>query len=157
MLSKKLIGPFIMENLLRDVSPTLKRLIIQSLRETESLDLNALIAPLSSPVGKTWSSKDSSQVKDEIQSGFGIRTYLMSGVTLQIKYGDSNVKNFKLKRYEAEEFLHQVNKGESFPCIRSENTCTYIPIKTVTEIRVEEEDVPEDIKSKRKTTSNLGS
>jgi hypothetical protein len=80
----------------------------------------------------------------------------MSGVTLQIKYGDSNVKNFKLKRYEAEEFLHQVNKGESFPCIRSENTCTYIPIKTVTEIRVEEEDVPEDIKSKRKTTSNLG-
>ena len=157
MLSKKLIGPFIMENLLRDVSPTLKRLIIQSLQETESLDLSALIVPLNSPVGKTWSAKDSSQVKEEIQSGFGIRTYLMSGVTLQIKYGDSNVKNFKLKRYEAEEFLHQVNKGESFPCIRSENTCTYIPIKTVTEIRVEEEDVPEDIKSKRKTTSNLGS
>ena len=157
MLSKKLIGPFIMENLLRDVSPTLKRLIIQSLQETESLDLSALIVPLNSPVGKTWSSKDSSQVKEEIQSGFGIRTYLISGVNLQIKYGDSNVKNFKLKRYEAEEFLQQVNKGESFPCIRSENTCTYIPIKTVTEIRVEEEDVAEDIKSKRKTTSNLGS
>jgi len=147
MLSKKLIGPLLMENLLRDVSPTLKRLIIQSLQETEPLDLNALIAPLSSHVGKTWSSKDSSQVKGEIQSGFGIRTYLMSGVNLQIKYGDDNVKNFKLKRYEAEEFVLQVNTGEAFPCIRSENTCTYIPIKTVTEIRIEEENVTEDIKS----------
>ena len=72
----------------------------------------------------------------------------MSGVTLQIKYGDIDAKTFKLKRYEAEDFLNQVNKGTPFPCIKSSETSTFIPINNITEIRIEEEDDPEDIESK---------
>ncbi len=138
-----------MENLLKDVSPTLKRLIIQNLQETESWDLNALTAHTNFPVGRTSNIDGNSPAKEKIQSGLGIQQYLMSGVTLQIKYGDDNVKNFKLKRYEAEDFIQQIQSGEAFPCIRSEETSTYIPIKTVKEIRIEEENVTEDVKSKR--------
>jgi hypothetical protein len=137
-----------MENLLKDVSPTLKKLIIQNLQETESWDLSALTAHTSFPVGKTSNIDANSPVKEKTQSGLGIQQYLMSGVTLQIKYGDDNVKNFKLKRYEAEDFIQQIQSGEAFPCIRSEETSTYIPIKTVKEIRIEEENVTKDIKSK---------
>ncbi len=148
MLSKKHIGPFIMENLLNDVSPTLKKLIIQSLQETESWGLNVHTAHTKQPVGTSSSSNDSSPVKEKTQSGFGIQKYLMSGVTLQIKYGDIDAKTFKLKRYEAEDFLNQVNKGTPFPCIKSSETSTFIPINNITEIRIEEEDDPEDIESK---------
>ena len=76
---------------------------------------------------------------------------------LQIKYGDENVKNFKLKRYEAEDFIQQIQSGEAFPCIRSEETSTYIPIKTVKEIRIEEENVPEVSESKGTEATELGS
>ena len=147
MNSRKLIAPLLLENLLRDVSPTLKKLIIQSLQETESLDLNALIAPIKHRVGKIYNSNDNSQAKEKTQNGFGIHTYLTSGVNLQIRYGDTDVKNFKLKRYEAEEFILQINKGTSFPCIKGEANSTYIPINTIKEIRIEEEDVPKDVKS----------
>ena len=147
MHSKKLIAPLLLENLLRDASPTLKKLIIQSLQETESLDLNALIAPIKNRGGEIYNLKDNSQAKEKTQDGFGIHTYLMSGVTLQISYGDTDVKTFKLKQYEAEEFIRQVNKGTPFPCIKSEANATYIPSNAIKEIRIEEEDVPQDIKS----------
>ncbi len=151
---------YLMEDLLSGVSPTLKNFITKSLRETAPWALSATIVPSNPSVGTVWSSEDNSQVRDETPDLFGTPTSPKNGVTLLIKKraDDDKIetKYFKVSKFEAQDFISQLNHDIQFPQIQSSGTTTIIPAKSIVEVRIEE-DEPSLSQSKGKKTTDMGS
>ena len=151
---------YLMKDLLRDVSPTLKSFITKSLQETAPWALSAAIVPSNLNVGAAWSSEDSSQAKDETPDLFGTPTSPKNGVTLLIKKraDDDKIetKYFKVSKFEAQDFISQLNHDIQFPQIQSAGTTTIIPAKSIVEVRIEE-DEPSLSQGKGKKATDMGS
>ena len=135
---------YLMEDLLSGVSPTLKNFITKSLRETAPWALSAAIVPSSPNVGTNWNSEDSYQARDETPDLFGIPTSRKNGVTLLIKKraDDDKIetKYFKVSKFEAQDFISQLNHDIQFPQIQNAKTTTIIPAKSIVEVRIEEDE-----------------
>tara|TARA_Y100000592_G_scaffold95642_1_gene162613 strand:+ start:725 stop:982 length:258 start_codon:yes stop_codon:yes gene_type:complete len=65
-------------------------------------------------------------------------------------------KYFKVSKFEAQDFISQLNHDIQFPQIQSSGTTTIIPAKSIVEVRIEE-DEPSLSQSKGKKTADMGS
>ena len=157
-----LLNQYLKESLFEGVSPMSRKSFIRNLQVIGPWGLSAVIVPTKHNAGKTSSSSDSYQAKDETQNGSGTPTSQKSGVTLTIQYngtdGSPIAKIFKISREKADAFIEELNNEVAFPSIEAKGQTVTIPAKNITEIRVEEEeDVNEVGKSKGKKTSDMGS
>ena len=157
-----LLNQYLKESLFEGVSPMSRKSFIRNLQVIGPWGLSAVIVPTKHTAGKTSSSSDSYQAKDETQNGSGTHTSQKSGVTLTIQYkgtdGSPIAKIFKISREKADAFIEELNNEVAFPSIEAKGQTITVPAKNITEIRIEEEeDVNEVGKSKGKKASDMGS
>lgn len=157
-----LINQYLSERLFEGVSPMSRKSFIRNLQVIGPWGLSAVIVPTRQDAGKTSSSSDSYQAKDETQNGFGTHTSPMSGVTMTIQYrgtdGSPVAKIFKISKERADAFIEELNNEIAFPTLETEGQKVTIPASSITEIRIEEEkDVTEVSESKGKKASDMGS
>jgi|TARA_R100000084_G_scaffold83640_1_gene39199 hypothetical protein len=65
-------------------------------------------------------------------------------------------KYFKVSKFEAQDFISQLNHDIQFPQIQSSATTTIIPAKSIVEVRIEEDESSLS-QSKGKKTTDMGS
>ena len=157
-----LINQYLNERLLEDVLPMSRKSFIKNLQVIGPWGLSAVIVPTRQDAGKTSSSKDNYQAKEETQNGFGTPTSPKSGVTMTIQYkgtdGSPIAKIFKISRERADAFIEELNNEIAFPTLKTKGQKVTIPAANITEIRIEEEeDVAKVSKSEGKKTTKLGS
>ena len=156
-----LLNQYLKESLFEGVSPMSRKSFIRNLQVIGPWGLSAVIVPTKQTAGKTSSSSDSYQAKEETQSGSGTHTSQMSGVLMTLQYkgtdGSPIAKIIKLSREKADAFIEELNNEVPFPSLEAEGQTITIPAKNITEIRIEEEDVNKVSESKRKKASNVGS
>ena len=157
-----LINRYLSERLFEGVSPMSRKSFIKNLQVIGPWGLSAVIVPTRQDVGKTSSSKDNYQAKEETPSGFGTPISPKSGVTLTIQYkgtdGSPIAKIFKISRERADAFIEELNSQVPFPTLETKGQKVTIPAANITEIRIEEEeDVSKVSKSKGKKATDMGS
>ena len=93
--------------------------------------------------------------------GNGIRCLVAFGIEQNILSSNTDVKNietkyFKVSKFEAQDFISQLNHDIQFPQIQSSGTTTIIPAKSIVEVRIEE-DEPSLSQGKGKQATDMGS